>query len=531
MFRAFLVALTVVLSSLGTAALASGEEIFARDEFEVHVGTVAEHDEARDKLGEQGDFIAIQLGADTWFAVVYGTEEYPNAIHMRSWQMRYLGGATVVGPEGGVITPETPLPVVRASGQALPLLLEFQDSGYEASKSGMHRENVGGGNGLFDFQPKPGFHGVGILDGGLGQHEPVMKMVNLNTVWTPVFDPESDVSIDEENRTAQVSFALTARDLPYIYVDEDQPETPEVLEEVTITFRLTVSLVEKSIDVPWYRVTVSRDGVEASERDGERTFSGRAVESHLKYDHYLEGWDYRERSEDSRLMLLTFTFFATFVPNQVAQWMNQQFIDQHLTDGAGRAEFETDYEIDQQTGEERHFAPGQDDEAGEDGHPDKHGKMKYRAREAFENRVQRLRTNSIEFHDSWDRAGKLTWVSNVSATVGNSTTEQPLYHQLHAMEGLQSFMAKENPDKLQDIRADAHVSGMVLLGGYVYPAGDALLHDPTFEVSALLAEIGTGLQTLLAKLGLLQLAELAAVGVLAIALTIRGRRRTALLKE
>jgi hypothetical protein len=70
----------------------------------------------------------------------------------------------------------------------------------------------------------------------------------------------------------------------------------------------------------------------------------------------------------------------------------------------------------------------------------------------------------------------------------------------------------------------------VLLGGYVYPAGNALLHDPTFEISALLAEIGTGLQTLLAKLGLLQLAELAAVAVLAIALTIRGRRRAVLLK-
>ena len=530
MLRAVLVALTMVLSSLGTAALASGEEVFARGEFEVHAGTVADHAEAREKLGEQGDFIAIQLGADTWFAVVYGTEEYPNSIHMRSWQLRYLGGATVVGPDGGVIAPETPLPVVRVSGQALPLLLEFHDSGYESTKFGMGK-TVGGGNGLFDFQPRPGFYGVGILErNGMHHHEPAMKMVDLNTAWTPVFDPESDVSIDTENRTVEVSFGLTARNLPYIYVDEEQPEIPEVLEEVTITFRLTVSLVEKTIEVPWYRVTVSRDGVEASERDGERTFSGRAVESHLKYDHYLEGWDYRERGEDSRLMLLTFTFFATFVPNQAAQWMSQQFIDQHLSDGAGRAEFETDYEIDQQTGEERHFAPGPDDEDGEDGRPDKHGKMKYRAREAFENRVQRLRTNSIEFHDNWDRAGKLTWVSNVSVTVDGNVTEEPLYHQLHAMEGVQSFMDRENPDRLRELRSDGHVSGIVLLGGYVYPAGDALLHDPTFEVSALLAEIGTGLQTLLAKLGLLQLAELGAVAVLAIALTIRGRRRAVLLK-
>ena len=49
------------------------------------------------------------------------------------------------------------------------------------------------------------------------------------------------------------------------------------------------------------------------------------------------------------------------------------------------------------------------------------------------------------------------------------------------------------------------------------------------ERGALLAEIGTGLQTLLAKLGLLQLAELAAVTVLAITLTILGRRRAVLL--
>ena len=36
MLRAVLVTLTMVLSSLGTAALASGEEVFARGEFEVH---------------------------------------------------------------------------------------------------------------------------------------------------------------------------------------------------------------------------------------------------------------------------------------------------------------------------------------------------------------------------------------------------------------------------------------------------------------------------------------------------------------
>jgi len=524
---ALFTATLLLAGSLGLVGMVAGEtERYDLGQLEVITGTVGDDNGARHRLQEEGDFVAVKFGGDSWFAVVYGTNETPNFIHMRSFQLRYLGGATITNERGRTVNDNQPIPIAHIAGQALPALVEFKDEGYD-------RPFFGAGNGLFDFRPIAGKRGTGLFN--LNWAEPVQKAVDLRTAWTLDFDRENDVVIDHANQTAELTFALSAYDLPYVHVRDDTP-TGEVLDEVTITFHLTVRAVQRTVDMPWYKVEVGNNEVRHSKRMDNRTLNGTAIESGMKYDHYINGWDYQVRNNNSRLMLTTYNVFATFIPGGVAKWMKSQFLDNHMPDATGVAEYETDYEIDQDTGNTSTYGArgddaGRNDSGTNDSRPDDQGRVRYRADRQLTNRIQRVATNRLDFNDNWGRVARFQWVSDVESTVnGTTTTNESLTYQVHAMQQLQPFMYCHDPDRLQEIRDRDVVRGIVILGGYIYPAGDTIFHDPLFEVGTVLADLGDDLQKLLNQLGILQIVELVAVGGLAVVLVARSRRRIARLK-
>lgn len=528
---ALLAATLLLAGSLGLAGVVTGEtERYDLGKLEVITGTVGDDNGTRYRLQEDGDFIAVRFGGDSWFAVVYGTDKTPNFIHMRSFQLRYLGGATITNERGRVINDNQPLPTAHIAGQALPALVEFKDEGYDRPFFGA--EDVGAGNGLFDFMPVAGARGIGAFNPNWA--EPIQKAVDLRTAWTLHHNSSTDVVIDEADRSAELTFALSAYDLPYVYVRDGTP-SGEVLDEVTITFHLTVRAVQKNIEMPWYEVEVDGDNVRHSERVANHTLNGTAIEATMKYDHLIDGWDYQERDNSSRLMLTTYTAFSTFIPNGVAKWMRSQFLENHLPDATGALAYETDYEIDQDTGDASAYGArggdaGRDDSGTNDSRPDDRGRVKYRADKQMVNRIQRVATNRLDFNDNWDRVARFQWVSDVESTVNGTTTNETFMYQVHAMQPLQLFMYRHDPDRLQEIRDRGVVRGIVVQGGYIYPAGDTVFHDPSFEVGTVLVELGNDLQSLLNKLGVLQIVELVAVGGLAVALVARSRRRIARLK-
>jgi len=71
-----------------------------------------------------------------------------------------------------------------------------------------------------------------------------------------------------------------------------------------------------------------------------------------------------------------------------------------------------------------------------------------------------------------------------------------------------------------------------VMGGYIYPAGDTLFHDPSFETATNLVEIldeaGEDLQDLLDELAAIQIVQLflvAAIAVAAVGMTHRRLKR------
>ena len=526
---------------VATPSVAAETASYDLGKLEVITGTVGEDPGASEKLNEAGDFIAIRFGDDSWFSVVYGTDESPNYIHMRSHQKQYLGGATVVKANGDTIDDARPIPVIRNAGQALTSLIEFQDDGYQIG-FGDNRKTIGADNGLFDYKPKQGWQGHSTFQAG--KREPIQKAVSLSTNWTR---SDIEVDLDQERKAASVNFSLTATNLSYIYLNETAPDPLPVLENVTLTFHLQAQAVERDVEVPWFKVTVKqREAIDSQVAD-TRHYHGTTINSTMKYDHFIDGWNYTQRGNSTRLMLMTFTSFATFIPQGVEKWFKAQYLDEHLKEGNGMAEYEVDYEIDQDTGDETTYKEdggrGGDngDDGGDgskdfDGKPDGKGKVKYRPEKDYLNKVQRIKKNQLTFNDNWERVARFSWVSEVDSTIDDDTTTENLTYQIHAIQPLQLYLAKadlaKKTDRLQDYQSRGIAKGIVVMGGYIYPAGDTLFHDPSFETATNLVEIldeaGEDLQDLLDELAAIQIVQLflvAAIAVAAVGMTHRRLKR------
>jgi len=426
--------------------------------FELVTGTTREGNYSEEtKDWDKADFVGFRLSKDAWFYILYGTEENPHHITMASVQLRYLGGATIQDKNGNDIIDEVGIPVVTVYAQAMVGLFEFQDEGYTPKNMfGESNETVGAHNSLWDFKRRG--EGVSDWNDSFIYTEPVVKAAMLNTSWN-----RSEIATSvNDNGSHHYDFALTTEHLEYgddngkvwdpDFKNDDTNDTE--VAKVEFTFHIDISVEDVEIDdIPWFNVRIEgRDEdlkILSSTSAGSRDFSGKAVGAQYKFDHYIEGWDYKDPEKDTKLMLESFSMFGTFVPDIVNEWFDKQFV-QNIDDALGFAEYE--YE---NAGNVVDAVIGENSTA-----PD---------------RAHLVQKESISFKDNWRRIGEQTWVGEVD--VDNKTNKT--YYQIHAGQD-KSGRGEDDND---------HFKALVVLGGYIYPAGNVIYHDPGFNVVAILLDI------------------------------------------
>jgi len=395
-----------------------------------------------------GDYVAVNMtdGVNfAWFAVVYGTEEQPAPITIVSANLRYLGGAQVVNENGQIIVNQVPIPVLTAFGQSLFALLEFDDTGYNVPLLG----NYGAGNGLFDFSGP-------TIWSGQGSFEPVYKYVDLKRAWNL---SEIETIVDEATHTKSYTFSLSAENLLYAKVWDtglgsyrNGTIDDGVLENLEFRFHIDASAEVVTKAVPFYKVTIANGHVTDSEEIAPRNFTATNVQCGVKYDHIIQGWDAYEGAQDPKLMLENVVAFAMVVPEIVEEWYNAQFVKDNIENGDGAVQYTS--------ADETTIVKEQD--------------------ELPRQAVQVMSNTEISSMDNWEKCGSLTWVSNVTVDGNNES----MYYQIHVGDK-GDFLLGEKANG-----HDGHLKLLVILGGYIYPMGADVAHDPSLFAEALQIEDG-----------------------------------------
>jgi hypothetical protein len=403
-----------------------------------------------------GDCVALNMtdGINlAWFGVIYGTEDHPAPITLVSTTLRYLGGAQVVDDNGRTLLDQIPIPVITGFGQALLGIFEFDDVGYDVPILGQY----GAGNGLFDFSGPN-------LWSGAGSSEPVYKSVDMKRAWTL-----SDIETTSDTREGSTSFDFSLYALNVTYSKVWDPMlmqyrdgTPEdgVVEKLEFRFHIAVSEQTMTRSVPFYEVTLNNGHVTGSKEIAPRNFTASHVDCSIKHDHVIEGWDAYPNTTARRLMLENVVALAVGIPDIVQEWYNAQFVKNHVADGSGLIEYQTN-----------------------------EGTQTVRDQSDLPERSTRVMSNTdIHSVDNWEHVGALSWVSNVTV----DGQEEQMYYQVHAGSGLNVPMPAH----------DVQVKAIIVLGGYIYPMGADVVHDPSFTSDVFQMSMDSGLQALVFVLAL-----------------------------
>jgi len=388
-----------------------------------------------------GDFIGlINEDKDAMIGVIYGTEENPNRITIISIFTRYIGCADVYDQRGELLRADRGIPIRTTIAQSFESIIEFEDSD---------------GDDLLDF--RRGF-------GRFNQSDSVFKTVSLDTAWE--LSEVEDIEESNENGTLKTwGFSLSAYDLPYRETMSDRNDvTRGALEEVTLTFHFTAHRNDvRAENVPVYNVTVDveNDGevdVANVERIGERSYRGAALNSWIKYDHYINGWDYDPDNGDPHLFMGTQLLMGNYISNALADWISEQLISEELRgDGSARYEEEGRGETELMA---KNFESADGDKVDIDS-------MR------MGERPRHVNKNQLRFDDNWQQIGRITWVSDVQVD-GN---EDRMYFQL--IGGRSGIVSRNN----------VTFKGMFIVGGFSYPGGSEIFHDPQFESQALTLQV------------------------------------------
>ncbi|MBI5000173.1 MAG: hypothetical protein HZB92_01400 [Euryarchaeota archaeon] len=454
----------------GVPGGASAKVLSIDDHLTVEEGSTREWD--------GGDYVALNMTKGdslAWFGVVYGNETHANSVTIVSAYIRFLGGAEVRSESGGMMIPATGIPVLTIYVQKLFALIEFSDTGYLEP---WRNETVGAGNGLFDFKGA----GSHLHDFGISSVEPVHKIVDLNRSWE-----RSEITEVRTLGTTEKEweFTLSSKNMLYDKIwDNERPQSGDgsrpgresdgKVHEVAFAFHMGTKLDAYNVSVPWYRITTANGQVVSSQEQEPRNYSGTSLTTEFKFDHIVNGWDFE--GADNLLMLETGTVFGTFVPSFVQSWLNVQFVNATAQDAPGIAEIET-------------FTGGAQDIDSTDGLPEG---------------THELSKDTITFRDNWQKVGEMSWVSNVTV----DREEKEMRFQIHAGENIDWETEKR----------DGRVRGIVFLGGYIYPMGHDIYHDPSFVAHALFLDLPIGggnglLAILVGAQGIALIAGICAVAV------------------
>lgn len=381
-----------------------------------------------------GSYVAVRFGKDAWFAVIYGGEKQRH-ITFVSIITRHLGYANVHTRLGRNLGTEVPIRLKSVFGVRLLSLLEFEDQD---------------GNGICNAIRT----GEGLMPGTMEMSESVYKGVSLNTTWT-----RSDVHMVSNSTDGSVTleFSLTATDLHYVNLSSGEVLTDQALDRLTFTFHLTARVVTKNLSVPVYNVGMRMSSRGRSESDYDvEEFSTRETKNvtkdvliySLKTDHLIEGWDFDPDNSSPHLLLETRTLLGNAVPEGVPKWMSLAFI-RGLNRGA-RAHYET------VTG---------DDTVCEDV-----------ADEMPHDTPKSLIGPRLRFDDGWHRIGTFSWITDVNVTTFNSTRALKMMYQIQG--GRHMIITGEKGTFV----------GFGLIGGFSYPGGERIEHDPLLTVESVVTE-------------------------------------------
>ncbi len=390
-----------------------------------------------------GELVGLQAG-DAVFGVRYGVEGHPNNVLIFAEYKRFLGAADVVDGEGRYLATRG-IPVYTVLGQSLDRFIEFQH---------VNASEAFDLNSLNDSMMFP-----------MSTYENIpMKELPLFAAWTL-----GDVTNETVGATTYVNFTVSASNLHYHWVRNGTEAGDGVLNSVAFTFHLRVDVVDRSGQIPWYKVTVT-DGTPREIIDVEflywKQVSGRADVMGAKYDHSIEGWDFANATD--KLALETHFVFGNYFPDRTVDFVHYLYFHDHADDG----------------------------------------NTTVASNETGPTRPTFYTKDRIYFDDNWTRVGRFEWLSDVT------------------VDGVTKTMAFE----VQDAARFSYVSlehgaflGFTVRGAFVYPAGQSIFHDPAMSAEMFVPNLTTGFN--LTPLGML-LIQAAVVGVAIIpALYLRSKAR------
>jgi len=401
-----------------------------------------------DRMGG-GDWIAIRSG-DIIFAVIYGTDENPNEIILLTEQKRYLGGADVYSTDEDLLKMQG-IPVNLIFAQKLKAMVEYIDVN---------------GDGLFDLR---------WMDNMTALPDRPVKSASLNVAWEL-----NDLSVITNDDETLVNFALTATDIPYNWVwhmnDTDMMGgmmrmgnvADGVVEQVTFSFHMRLAIENKTVQmVPWYRVEVDNGKIVGSEFLEYRNYTSDAINGTIKYDHYIEGWDFE--SNESMLAVETTVLAGIHTSSRVNQWFRERHTVMNC-EMNGTAVVSEDI-----SGSESPL----------------------------------LSRDTLRFNDNWEGFGRLSWISDVEV---DNRTEQMMFQ-------------IQNGGALSIWHRGHHFTGFMVRAAYLYPAGDVIYHDPIFASTTSTIDIDETANAFPNLIGFIQLGAVIIAAAFAIALSLFLRKR------
>ncbi len=394
-----------------------------------------------------GNFIGIHnKDNDAMIGILYGTPENPNYVYVISVFTRYLGVADIYGEKGAELAKDRPIPVRTLYAQKFDTIYEFSDTDDDGIWDSRRLADEGSGNGQRQEQTSSERSEENLT------MEPVFSKASLRTGWTASRVHKQN----NGNGSVEWSVKLTAKDLPYRGPIFGVQQRRGVLEKVELTFHLFVE--KRNVtrdDVPAYRVDVAGGKVLGyrvtdTERVGARTFNGSSVSASVKYDHLIAGWDFFPRNSNPNLMMSTELLFLNGLSPRVSEFLRN--MREENFEGNGTVDYETS------SGQQRVRARNAIKLSGDD---------PIVAQSSV--KPQLVRKNRLGIADNWQKVGNLKWASNVTV----DDVEDTMYFQVYFARAFAGVNAN-----------GAIYAGIGIVGGFSYPDGKRIFHDPTYEVSS-----------------------------------------------
>jgi hypothetical protein len=414
-----------------------------------------------------GDYVGFNSSGKAWFGVVYGTASHPGPIRMLSITTRYLGVAEVYDRRGRLLSSNVAAPVGSVAAQYLTAIYEFDDAN---------------GNGLFDYR----LLGDPLNIRDISYSEPVFKSASLDTAW--------NLWGLAPNGQGGYDFSLSAENLPYTPIGNGS--SAGNLDNITFTFHVSTKVKTITVKIPVIRVTVERGGYISSVQKGVKEYRAQKLAADFKTDHEMTGWDFdpADPVNGRSLLLVSHVLLGAYIPPKVAAWIGEQFI--WGLDGSGAVEYS-----------------------------DSNGSVQnvsYNKPDINLAKVA-MRDGGISMRDGWQKYGALSWVSDVDVYPDANST-QPVKDTAAfqiTWGGKFTILGWRGA-------GSGALKALLLSGGFIYPGGYKVVHDPTFSAVAQLVDWGTALAQLIPRgiAGLQMLVAVAGcVAAGALAISRRGRRR------